>query len=162
MKKKGKLFALAVLSVTVLAMFAGCTFYHGSFTVISTRNIDWSRSNEFVLGDSVEGRGIVHIILIFPTGFFPSISTAVDNALNQVPGAVALVDVSIRYFWWYIPHIYGQRGWVVEGAVLLDPQLALVNLDSTTYLVFHINENGDFIKEEVSEAKFMALADQSS
>jgi len=159
--KKRNVF-LAILSATVLAMFAGCTTHHGNFTVISTRNIDWSRAHEFVRSsDRVEGRDIVHIIILFPTGT-PSMFAAVDAALAQVPGAVALVDSAIRSFGWYIPWIYGQQGWIIEGSVLIDPLLASVDMHSTTYLVLHVNESGDVTKREVCEDEFLRLANRPS
>jgi len=57
--------------------------------------------------------------LFIPTIFQPNIEDAVEDALRQVPGGVAMVDVIVRNFGWCF--LYGQAGWIVEGTVLLDP-----------------------------------------
>jgi len=149
-----RLVVFAVLFTTVVVVFSGCVHRHGQFSVISTRNIDWSRSAEFTRGSRVEGRDIVHIVIFVPTGT-ATIFGAVDHALNQVPGAVALVDAVLSSRGWYIPWIYGRSGWTIEGSVLIDPALASIDMYSTTYLVFHIGERGEMNKMEVSEAEFL-------
>ena len=40
---------------------------------------------------------------------------AMDNAIEKAPGAVGLSDVTIKLGNWYIPFIYGQTYYEVEG-----------------------------------------------
>jgi hypothetical protein len=46
-----------------------------------------------------------------------------DNAIESVPGAVALLDGVLNHNFWYIPYIYGQESYDVEGTPLIDPLL---------------------------------------
>ena len=154
MKKRIAIFM--ALSAAALALLVGCTTHMGNFTVISTRHIDWSRAHQFVRGSHVEGRDIMHIIVLIPTGTV-TIPAAVENALRQVPGAVALVDVSIRQSSWYIPYIYGRGAIIVEGSVLVDPWLASVDMYSPIHLVFHAGLGGAMERREVCEAEFLSL-----
>jgi hypothetical protein len=48
---------------------------------------------------------------------------AIDQAIESKPGAVALVDGVVYQKIWYIPYIYGQSGFTVEGTPLIDPAL---------------------------------------
>jgi hypothetical protein len=92
---KKNVFLMAMLGV-VLAfglVLTGCATRLGAFTVISTKSIDWSRVSEFKRStQKVEGRDMYHIIIFIPTKFNITIETAVDNALEQVPGGIALID----------------------------------------------------------------------
>ncbi|GAB3390526.1 hypothetical protein [Azotobacter armeniacus] len=38
-----------------------------------------------------------------------------DNAIEKAPGAVALSDVTVKRGAWYIPLIYGQDYFEIEG-----------------------------------------------
>jgi len=135
----------------------GCATRLGAFTVISTKSIDWSRASEFTRSSQrVEGQDMLHIIILIPTKFSTSIEGAVDNALQKVPGAIALIDVVLRSKTFYIPYIYGQGGYYIEGTVLVDPKLASTDGDSTTYLVFYTEDGKDFNKVTVSEFEFLS------
>ncbi len=138
--------SIAVLSV-LLMFAAGCKTRLVDFTVISTKNIDWSQSAKFTrLRQRVEGTDYVHIIIFIPTGV-PSIKEAVDQAIESVPGAVALTDgVVIHKFFW-IPYIYGRQTYVVEGTPLIDSSLASNSEVSAEaeYAVIHCNEKGDVV-----------------
>ncbi len=107
---------------------------------MSTKNIDWSRANEYTRNtlNRRTGRDIAHIIIFIPTQWQPTIEDAVDKAIEQVPGGVALVDAVVRFRSWYIP-FYGQDGFTVEGTVLVDPILTnndeQANYDNTTIIM---------------------------
>ncbi len=91
------------------------------FTTISTKNVDWSRAATFNRSSTrVEGKDTVHIICIIPTGI-PDMKEAIDRAIESKPGGVALVDGVVYLNAWYIPLIYGQQSYVVEGTPLIDP-----------------------------------------
>lgn len=80
-------------SLSILAMCSGCTVRLGDFTVGSPRNIP---TNFSVKAQKVVGRDCAYQILGIPIGTLnPTIDGAVDNALEQAPGADALADVAL-------------------------------------------------------------------
>jgi hypothetical protein len=102
----------------------GCATRLGAFMVISTKSIDWSRTSEYTRSNQrVDGEDNIHLIIFIPTGRKITIEDAVDNALQKVPGAIALVDAVLRYKSFSI-FFYAMRGYYVEGTVLIDPKLA--------------------------------------
>lgn len=110
-----------ILSVLLLA---NCTQRLTDFTIISSKNIDISKSASLKNGKArVEGKDTKHIIVFIPTGV-PHVKEALDNAIEETPGAVALTDGVINYSWFYIPYIYGQSSYIVEGKPLIDPEMS--------------------------------------
>lgn len=106
----------ALLMVLVMLWVTGCVARQGHFTVLSDRPVDTGNldiSGAERLGH-VSGRDISHIIVFIPTNGRGSLEAAVHDALASAGGDV-LVNASVYTYFWYIPHIYGQRGWWVEG-----------------------------------------------
>jgi len=155
---KNKAF-LAFLVLVVAIVFSSCTARLGSFTVISTKNIDWSRTSEYIRKDRrLKGIDKLHLIVLVPTKMTVDIQSAVDNALEQIPGGIALVDAVLRYHWFYVPYIYGRMTYVIEGSVLIDPQLAELRQPlKSNYLVIYSPNGKEFIMKEVSEKEFRRL-----
>ncbi len=113
----------SLLLVTAVLASAGCTTRLVDFTMISTKNVDWSRAAEFKrTGTRVVGEDIAQMILFIPTGI-PNMKEAIDRAIESVPGGVALVDGVVSSKAWTI-FIYGEQSFVVEGTPLVDPGLA--------------------------------------
>ena len=114
-----KLFIIMLIAVAM----SSCTTRIMDFTVISSKNVDMSDMGTFKR-TTVRQEGVdkTHIILIFPTGT-PNGKEAVDRAIEKVPGGVALVDGVLSQGFWWIPYIYGQTWYEVEGTVLVDPKL---------------------------------------
>ncbi len=103
-----------------LVLVAGCSQRLVDFTIISSKNIDLSKADQFKRGTTrVEGVDNVPII-IFPLGT-PNVKEAIDRAIEKVPGAVALVDGVVTYKFFYF--LFGQASYFVEGLPLLDPTL---------------------------------------
>jgi len=155
---RNKKFWLGILALALVFGFSatGCGTRLGAFTVISTKNIDWSRASQFTRSHQrVEGKDTYHIIIFIPTKSI-KIEDAVDNALQKIPGSVALVDAVLRSKSFYIPYIYGNGGYYIEGTILIDPKFALVDADSTNYLVFYTEDGKDFKKITVSEAEYLS------
>lgn len=104
-----------MLATILVLIFAGCTHRIGDFTVASTKNMDIKRTlhrtDESI---RLKGEDVKHIILFFPTGV-PNMKEAMDNAIEKSPGAVGLSNVTIKAGEWYIPLIYGQQYFEVEG-----------------------------------------------
>ncbi len=101
---------------------AGCTTRMVDFTTISTKNVDWSKAGTFSRSARVKGEDTSHVIMIFPTGI-PNMKEAIDRAIESKPGGVALVDGVVYSRAWYVPCIYGQNSYVIEGTPLIDPSL---------------------------------------
>ncbi|MDA3833194.1 MAG: hypothetical protein PF495_07330 [Spirochaetales bacterium] len=137
---KQLLFALAVSCMGMMS--TGCTTRLVDFTVISTKNIDWSNAEKYKrTGNRIEGKDTAHIIIFIPTGI-PNIKEAIDRAIEGVPGGVALVDGVLSQNSWYIPYIYGQNSIIVEGSVLFDPTFATSSLPDP-YMIARIDQNGN-------------------
>jgi hypothetical protein len=116
------------LSKIILASFAalilsGCSQRMVDFTIISSKNIDLSRGADFKRSTNrVKGEDRKRIIIFIPTGE-PNAKEAMDKAIESVPGAVGLVDGVLTRHFWYIPYIYGEVWFDVEGTPLIDPLL---------------------------------------
>ena len=134
----------------------GCGMTLGSFTVISTKNIDWSRASEFTrYNQRVTGEDLYTIIIIIPTKMNATIGEAVDKAIQQIPGGIALIDAVLKNKFFYIPYIYGEGGFIVEGNVLIDPQLVSTNsLSESKYLLFYTIDGSKFVIKELTKEDY--------
>jgi len=154
----------ALLAVGMLVSASGCANRIVDFTVISTKNIDWSKASTFTRAKSrSEGKDAAHIIIFIPTGV-PNMKEAVDRAIESVPGAVALLDGVVAVKFYYIPFIYGRQWFVVEGTPLIYPGLAQTEAvpPDTGYLVVHFDKKGNVAKREhVSKDEYEAIRDRA-
>ena len=113
---------IALICAT-LAVLSGCSQRIVDFTIMSSKNIDLSRGAEFRRSTTrVKADDTKSIIILIPTGI-PNMKTAMDKAIESVPGTVALLDGVVTSSSWYIPYIYGQSSITVEGTPLIDPKL---------------------------------------
>ena len=103
-----------VMTVFLALMLNGCTYQMTNYTMVSTRNIDFSQPLKVDINKRVQGEDIASIIVIVPLGMSTE-SQAMDNAIQQTPNCIGLTNVSISIYMWYIPLIYGKTGYVVEG-----------------------------------------------
>lgn len=102
----------------MLCFICGCSVRHGDFTVISNKLID---TNNFKL-DGLDprktvGQDIQHTIVLFPTSGPPTLEGALDDAFDKTNGDV-LTDAVISSWNFYIPLLYGQAAWEVEGTAV--------------------------------------------
>ena len=136
---------------------SGCVTRLGDFTLISTKNVDLSKGASFQRGPSrVKGEDIISIIIFIPTGV-PNMKTAIDKAIESVPGAIALLDAVLSQKVWYIPYIYGQSGYVVEGTPLIDPALNLSVKLPSNYIFSRLDKKGNLIETKyLNKAEFEA------
>lgn len=96
-------------------LLSGCVHRIGDFTVASTKNMDIKRTLHRVdESERVKAKDMTHIILFIPTGQ-PNMKEAMDNAIEQRSGAVGLSNVTVKNGFWWIPYIYGQSWFEVEG-----------------------------------------------
>ena len=99
--------------LTLLLLTTGCSMKLGSFTMISTKDIDFKKS--YVKDDKkVIGKDEAKIYVIFPSKLHPDIDIAVSNVLERTCSDY-LTDATIMYKYWYIPYIYGKGWYEVEG-----------------------------------------------
>lgn len=100
---------------------SGCTTRLVDFTVISSKNIDMTRSSEFVRDNNrVEGSDTIPII-IFPIGM-PNAKEAMDKAIQSTPGCVGLMDGVLEQE--FFSFLFGYAKYRVKGTCLIDPKLA--------------------------------------
>lgn len=123
MEKTSKLKLIKKLPILLTAgvLLTGCVTRITDFTVLSTKNIDLAKASDFKRATKrVAGEDQTFVIVIIPTGV-PHVKEAVDQALQSVPGGIALVDgVVKRRNWWLI---FGESTIIVEGTPLIDPAL---------------------------------------
>jgi hypothetical protein len=152
----GKKLSLGLFILVFGIVLSGCVTRLGAFTVISTKNIDWSRASDFTRSDQrVSGKDIYHIIIFIPTKFNVIIENAVDKALEQIPGGIALVDAVLKRKYFWIPYIYGNAGYIIEGSVLVDQKLvSAVDEHESNYLIFYTNDGDKFIRKEIPEEEY--------
>lgn len=151
-RKMGIIFIL--LFVVILS---GCVTRLGDFTLISTKNVDLSKGASFQRAQSrAKGEDIVSIIIFIPTGT-PNMKTAIDKAIESVPGAIGLLDAVLSQKIWYIPYIFGRSGYVVEGTPLIDPALKLSVKLPSNYIFSKLDKKGNLIETKyLSKAEFEA------
>jgi len=143
----------------VLLFVLSCTTRLGSFTVLSTRNIEWTRANEYKRGARVEGRDIAHIIIFIPTKLGVNIENAVDQALDKVPGAIALVDVVVKLRQVNVSPFYGQVGYIIEGSALIDPLLvSQEELEDSAYYIGVCDKKENVSIAKVSEDEYKKVS----
>ncbi len=146
-----------VLLFAVLLM-GGCTNRLVDFTIISTKNVDLSKGAEFERGkERIEGEDLVHWIIFIPTGV-PNMKEAIDKAIESTPGCVALLDGVLYSKFWWIPYIYGQQSFMVEGTPLIDPAMAQAGTEIPMYGKIEVDRKGDIKKvEEITANEYLSM-----
>jgi len=146
-----------LLLLGFLALLTGCTTRLTDFTIISTKNVDLSVIGRAKRGIArVKGEDRVHIIIIIPTGV-PNMKEAIDRAIESTPGAVALVDGVVYSHSFYIPYIYGQSSFVVEGTPLINSAQASVAFPASHMVARYDATQSRFVAESVSPERYAAL-----
>ncbi|MDT9547438.1 MAG: hypothetical protein RI826_08905 [Chlorobium phaeovibrioides] len=147
------------LAVCGLFMLSGCSTRLVDFTILSSKKVDLARAATFVRDEGrVSGCDMAQIIVIVPTRT-PDAGAALDRALASVPGAVALVDGVLTHKWFYVPYIYGESAYIVEGTALIDPAglpAATAGREGTLdrlYVVTRMDGNGEVRDSRVVSEK---------
>ena len=143
---KNQLFIIAILVLLFLTI--GCSRRIMDFTLLSSKNVELTKFPTYQRGNSrVEGVDKKLIIIAFPTGQ-PDGKEAIDKAIESIPGAIALLDGVLTYKWWYIPYIYGEFFYVIEGTPLIDPSLSGNDLfnEIADYSIFLLDKDGEITK----------------
>ena len=109
---------ILLISILVILSMTGCST-KSHFTYISNqlfnRN-DFSTDIEEDKVPLVKGEDTTHVILFIPTKMTITLNEALDDAFDQAPHRDLLKDVNTTFCWWYIPYIYGQAYWNIEGS----------------------------------------------
>lgn len=154
--KKNKLNLLILVIITLLS--SSCSFKVLNFSMLSSKQVDLSKAATFVKGkNKVVGKDIVHIIVIISTRTV-KINKAVDRAIENTPGCVALLDGVIYTKFWWIPYIYGKSYAIVEGIPLIDPSLVYTSSKIQSYGKIELNTKGEIKSvESISDKEFYAF-----
>lgn len=147
-----------LMTITALGLglsVVGCATRITDFTLLSTKNIDLAKASNFKRASNrAVGEDKVFILIFIPFGQ-PHVKDAVDNALKDVPGAIALVDGVVRTKgWWFI---FGESGIVVEGTPLIDPSLASADLPSNHMISHYDSKTKRFQLDYVTAESFAAM-----
>lgn len=155
-----KTFLYALIACSLLA-FTGCKTRFVDFTVISTKNIDLAKIGTFQRGlTRSEGEDKAYIIIFFPTGA-PNLKEAVDRAIESVPGAVALLDGVVNQGFFYIPYVYGEAEFTVEGTALIDPALVPGHAKGPSYNIISLDRSGKLTScRQVSQSEYEVIKQQ--
>ncbi len=100
-----------------LIVLSGCSRHLGDFTLLTTKKVDLSDFSfptyATTNNQKVKGEDVSHVIIILPTKT-PDLKHAIDNALDK-NNAYMLSEASIRYDYFFIPHLYERKTFIVEG-----------------------------------------------
>lgn len=99
----------------VVIVLSGCAT-RSDFTAISSKNVNLSnlQIDRTKLKGRTMGEDCQDIIILFPTGGPPTLDEALDRAL-EAKNATLLFDAVVNFHHFYIPYLYGQTCWKVEG-----------------------------------------------
>lgn len=140
MKKLGALPLVLICLCTLMLLCESCSQRMMDFTIISSKNINISNPDPNycvkVANIRVKGKDSKSIILLIPMGT-PNLKSAVDKAIEQYPGAVALSDGVIYYKYWNAI-FFGKSQYEVEGTPVYP---STIDNNSTT------TENHNYYKD---------------
>jgi hypothetical protein len=153
---------LNFIIVTLITIaLTGCTNRYLDFTLISTKNVDFSKASNFTKGKNrVTGEDMAHIIIFVPIKQIHP-KEAIDKAIESIPGCVALLDGVISTKFWWIPYIYGQNSVIVEGTPLIDPSMGFQQTDETIYKRVQLDRKGNIkSNENISKEEFLVFKER--
>jgi hypothetical protein len=112
-----------VTLITISLSLVGCTTRIVDYTLLSTKNVDLSKAGTFKRGPNrVTGIDSQMLILLIPNRGPANLKAAVDDAIESVPGAVALVD-GVVYGRNWNAIVVGENAIIAEGTPLIDPSI---------------------------------------
>jgi hypothetical protein len=108
-------FAWIIFLSLILLVLGGCAS-RGDFTALSGKNVNLSnlKVDKTMSKGRTSGEDCTHIIIFIPTSGPPTLEEALDQAL-EAKQANLLLDAVVKWHTFYIPLIYGQTCWHVEG-----------------------------------------------
>ncbi|MCM1324429.1 MAG: hypothetical protein NC218_09900 [Acetobacter sp.] len=108
-----------LFSLFVIIYLSGCCYNFGHFTILSNRMIDTQNiKNENIKKQyNIEGRDVGHTIVFMRTKSNPNLNDALNDALKKSQTDL-MVDVEVKVWYWFIPYLYSQTGWKVQGTAI--------------------------------------------
>lgn len=99
----------------MLIAIGGCAS-RSDLTAVSSKNVNLSniKIDRRALKGRTSGENCQHIIIVIPTSGPATLDEALDQAL-EAKQANLLLDAVVNWNFFYIPYIYGQECWNVEG-----------------------------------------------
>jgi len=150
-----------VLFLSLTFILSSCTQRLVDFTIISTKNIDLSKAATFERAKKRNtGTDRVYWLISIPLGI-PNMKEAIDRAIEQTPGSVALVDgVVYTKSMWFI--LSGFSEYIVEGTPLIDPALSLETGELESQFNFVQYDKNGALKEikPLTEEEYNLKAEQ--
>ncbi len=103
-------------------IFSSCTSRVIDYTLLSTKNVNFEGTKYFMKApESVNGKDTAVYIFVIPTSKL-DIKEAINDAIEQVPGCVALADVVV--YQRTIPLILiNTTSYIVKGTPIIDKRL---------------------------------------
>ncbi len=103
-------------------IFTSCTSRVIDYTLLSTKNVNFEGSKYFMKApEPVKGKDTAVYIFVIPTSKL-DIKEAINDAIEQVPGCVALADVVV--YQRTIPLILvNTTSYIVKGTPIIDKRL---------------------------------------
>jgi hypothetical protein len=101
---------LRLVLVALLAL-TGCTIPVARLGVVTTREADAVAATPPV---RVHARDCMQLVTIVPIRWPPNLGVAIERALDA-SGRRVLSDVEVRYRFFYVPLLYGEACYEVEG-----------------------------------------------
>ncbi len=158
-KRLVSMIGMLILLVSVTVFISSCTTTKveelGRFTIISSKNVDISRLGEMKRSSTkvetkrLNAKGIFIKNVTLSENY--QLENALDSALEQIPGAVAMVDAKVEYFY-YKGFGKTQWGYKFEGTALIDPSLissdTALEQNDTIYFLSQGKNAITFITEE--------------
>lgn len=150
--------ALTILVTALLV--SGCSTKLTDFTLLATKNADFSRLSEFQKGNRPgQGANTLYIILFLPTEEQP-MKEAIDRAMASVPGCAALADgaIYLQNYYWLLAA--GAVRYVVEATPVIDPKLK-AELPSPYILVAYDETRKQYIPHYLSPDEYNKVREAS-
>jgi hypothetical protein len=122
---------LLLLLPIIGLIFSSCTSRVIDYTLLSTKNVNFEGSKYFMKApEPVKGKDTAVYIFVIPTSKL-DIKEAINDAIEQVPGCVALADVVI--YQRTIPLILiNTTSYIVKGTPIIDKRLLRVQKKSSS------------------------------
>jgi hypothetical protein len=114
-----------LLLVGLLILFPACTHTVAKFSIVALKPVRPAQIASARAGRTkARGEDSNQIILIVPLRWRShDMRVAMQQAIDSVPGGIALLDCEVLETKFHIPFIYGYYAYAVEGRVLVDPLL---------------------------------------
>ena len=104
----------AVLALAALWLGSGCCrLTLGHVELMTTRRVD-PAALDTPRRQHVVGEDCLRFVGVVPRGGMPNLGRAVERALATTNGRV-LTAVVVRVRWYYVPFVYGEACYMVEG-----------------------------------------------